>query len=310
MDPPTTTCEPSPAAAAARTVSRPRFGPADEMMGTTDFRGPSGRPARVRGHAIRDGAAETKAEDRAAVPRDWVSLLARRSGERNIGAHHPTATPQATPWLTVYQRQGSGGFVRRASATQPVTVWHPRHQIHCREAVNAIQDAKGLPGSANGAELGDDTDPARNMSGSHRGNHITYLVHGDVAIHQVQVRPPADLPSLNVGLGHAWDPRLASTMAACSCQRGNGSSGSRSKCTRRPLRQRTGGVIPSGDLRCGNRVPRLRDQPFAPPHHRAGQLQHRASVCTAPRPYPAAGAAAQLHQQLHHRRTVATPDLH
>ncbi|EUA85743.1 hypothetical protein I551_7864 [Mycobacterium ulcerans str. Harvey] len=38
----------------------------------------------------------------------------------------------------------------------------------------------------------------------------------------------------------------SSTTAACSCQRGNGSNGSRSKCTRRPLCQRSGGVTPSG----------------------------------------------------------------
>lgn len=40
----------------------------------------------------------------------------------------------------------------------------------------------------------------------------------------------------------------SSTTAACSCQRGNGSNGSRSKCTRRPLCQRSGGVTPSGAL--------------------------------------------------------------
>src|SRR6202012_1407278 len=47
----------------------------------------------------------------------------------------------------------------------------------------------------------------------------------------------------------------SSTTAEYSCQLGNGSNGSRSRCTRRPLCQRTGGGTPSGEPL---------DEPFMP----------------------------------------------
>lgn len=141
-------------------------------------------------------------------------------------------------------------------ATQPVTV-APIATRSIAAAVNGTRIAKGLPGSANGAEFGDDTDPARNMSAataettSRTSSTAMSLSASGSSSTTSRPNEPSTWASATPGILRTG----SSTMAACSCQRGNGSSGSRSKCTRRPLRQRTGGVIPSGDSLWEPRTP-------------------------------------------------------
>ncbi|CNU49581.1 Uncharacterised protein [Mycobacterium tuberculosis] len=200
-------------------------------------------------------------------------------------------------------------------ATQPVTV-APIATRSIAAAVNGTRIAKGLPGSANGAEFGDDTDPARNMSAataettSRTSSTAMSLSASGSSSTTSRPNEPSTWASATPGILRTG----SSTMAACSCQRGNGSSGSRSKCTRRPLRQRTGGVIPLGDSLWEPRTPIARpvvcttDCTTGPVSSSTGL----ASVCTAAAALPGKRAPARTvcaTPLVTPPRTVATPGI-
>src|SRR5262249_8998706 len=101
----------------------------------------------------------------------------------------------------------------------------------------------GLPGSANGATSGADPDPASSKSAataattSRTSSKTTSLSACSSSSITSLPNEPSTWASATPGILRTG----SSTTAACSCQRGNGSGGSRSRCTRWPLCQRTGG---------------------------------------------------------------------
>ncbi len=151
-------------------------------------------------------------------------------------------------------------------------------------AVIGTNIANGLPGSAKGAESGCRSRPLAARSAA---------IGIDLSRTSSKTAP-LSAPSSSSTTSRPNDPSMwalatpgilrigSSTTAAYSCQRGNGSNGSRSRCTRCPLCQRTGGVIaltrPVGRIahperpagRVGHRLHRRARQL----HYRAGQQLH------------------------------------
>lgn len=192
-------------------------------------------------------------------------------------------------------------------ATQPVTV-APIATRSIAAAVNGTRIAKGLPGSANGAEFGDDTDPARNMSAataettSRTSSTAMSLSTSGSSSTTSRPNEPSTWASATPGILRTG----SSTMAACSCQRGMavadpGRNARAVRCANAPA------VSFRQAIRCGNRVPRLRDQSFAPPTAPPGRSAPAPGwpASAPPRPHsPASGrrlALSVLLRWSHHR---------
>lgn len=199
-------------------------------------------------------------------------------------------------------------------ATQPVTV-APIATRSIAAAVNGTRIAKGylgrrmVPSSATTpTQPGICRQPPRKPHHVPRPRRCRYP-------HQVQVRPPADPMSPQRGPRPRQDPAdWLLHHGGMLVPARNGSSGSRSKCTRRPLRQRTGGVIPSGDSLWEPRTPIARpvvcttDCTTGPVSSSTGL----ASVCTAAAALPGKRAPARTvcaTPLVTPPRTVATPGI-
>ena len=255
MDPPTTTCEASPAAAAAQLCRALACAPADEMTGTTGACGRLGEAScgfSVSPHpSVCRRLGELKAALREIQHRRANRLgqpvgRRRRGGERNVGAHATQSRLQQRhhPRLVVDERgRGPGGLRRRRQPGDPAgDGGSHRDDVHRRggerhqnrQRVARVGEGRGL-GSA---VAPDKVKSAATAPTTSRTSSKTASGSASSSISNTS-RPsePSTWASATPGIRRTG----SSTTAACSCQRGNGSSGSRSKCTRRPLCQRTGG---------------------------------------------------------------------
>ncbi|CAG6952007.1 hypothetical protein PICSAR164_00308 [Mycobacterium avium subsp. paratuberculosis] len=128
--------------------------------------------------------------------------------------------------------------------TQPVTA-APMATRSSAAAVSGTRIASGLPGSANGADGGAASALDQLMSAATEAT-VERTSSSTAASSASSASSTTSRPSEPSTCALATPGILrtgSSTAGAYSCQRGKGSSGSRSRCTRRPLCQRTGGTI-------------------------------------------------------------------
>src|ERR1700739_2353155 len=169
--------------------------------------------------------------------------------------------------------------------TQPVTA-APMATRSIPAACSGTRIANGLPGSANGAELGADPGPDEAMSAateataSRTSSRTMSLAASSQSSTTNRPREPSTWALATPGILRTG----SSTTAAYSCQQGNGNNGSRSKCTRCPLCQRIGAVMPLEDPLEELFIPSTRpvesaaDCSTGPPSSTTGL----ANSCTAP----------------------------
>jgi len=137
--------------------------------------------------------------------------------------------------------------------THPVTA-APTATRSIAAAVRGTRIARGLPGSANGAESGADSDFDQVMSAATDAtvDRTSSKTASWSASSESSTTNRPNEPSTWALATPGILRTGSSTAGAYSCQRGNGSNGSRSRCTRCPLCQRTGGVMgaaaPSAEL--------------------------------------------------------------
>src|SRR5246127_3684472 len=169
--------------------------------------------------------------------------------------------------------------------TQPVTAALTATRS-IAAAVSGTRIANGLPGSANGAERGAAPEPnemsaATETTVSRTSSKTVSLSASSESSTTNRPKDPSTWALAIPGIRRTG----SSTAAAYSCQRGNGSNGSRSRCTRRPLCQRTGGVMVSEEDPLGELlIPSARPVDWAADCTTgpANSTTGLANTCTAP----------------------------
>ena len=143
--------------------------------------------------------------------------------------------------------------------TQPVTA-APIATASKAAAVSGTNTANGLPGSANGAVriCGSRPAAARSAAAEFTTSRTVSRTSSASTPSSISTTNRPKAPSTWALATPGILRTGSSTTAACSCQRGNGSSGSRSRCTRCPLCQRTVAEAPSRLPLAGRPVPSRR----------------------------------------------------
>ena len=181
----------------------------------------------------------------------------RGRGERDVGAHpaQPGLQDRHHAGLMIDQGgRGPGGLRCRGQPGHPSGERGAhRDDVHRRRG-ERHQNRQRIARIGERRRERCGIRPRRNQVGGKGGNRRSHLAKTAVVVDVVvQFDHQATQRALDMGLGNPRDPANgSSTTAEYSCQRGNGSNGSRSRCTRRPLCQRTGGRmfsrVPSVEL--------------------------------------------------------------
>ena len=180
------------------------------------------------------------------VPTAWVNPLAAAlvaASVRSVPTRPSRDSSTATTRGWSLSRAAAARVVFGAAGrltTQPVTAATIATASKAA-AVSGTRTASGLPGSANGAIRICGSRPVANRSDAAvftTSRTVSSTTSASASSSSSTTRRPRE-PSTCALATPATARTGPSTTAACSCQRGNGSSGSRSRCTRRPLCHRT-----------------------------------------------------------------------